>query len=199
MFYYKMKRILDFCAASILLLALLPFMLILMILIYIAMGSPVIFSQKRVGFHSRIFTIYKFRTMRNNQEREPLPDKDRLTRLGKWIRKFSLDELPQLYNIIKGDMSFIGPRPLLVEYLPLYSKEQLHRHDVRPGITGWAQVNGRNLLTWEQKFNLDLHYVRHMSLLLDCKIFLFTFVVIFKAKGVNQSSSIIMDRFTGNE
>jgi len=201
LFYFKIRRIFDVVAACVLLMFFTPLLITLAFCIFLTMGSPVIFCQKRAGLQGRIFTIYKLRTMNNgvDDKGQLLPDHKRLTFLGYWIRKLSLDELPQLLNIVKGEMSFIGPRPLLVEYLPLYSEEQKRRHEVLPGITGWAQINGRNALSWQQKFTLDVYYVDNISFFLDCKIFFRTFVVIFLAKNVNETSTQTSERFTGNE
>ena len=161
-------------------------------------GSP-FFSQTRPGKHGKLFTIYKLKTMRDTRSNsgELLPDHQRITPIGNVIRKLSLDELPQLWNLLKGDMSFVGPRPLLPEYLPLYSKEQEKRHDVKPGITGWAQVNGRNTISWKQKFDYDLWYIQHQSLILDIKILGMTLTKIFKTKDVNASGQTTMEPFNG--
>ena len=161
-------------------------------------GSP-FFSQTRPGKHGKLFTIYKLKTMRDTRSNsgELLPDHQRTTPIGSVIRKLSLDELPQLWNLLKGDMSFVGPRPLLPEYLPLYSKEQEKRHDVKPGITGWAQVNGRNTISWKQKFDYDLWYIQHQSLILDIKILGMTLTKIFKTKDVNASGQTTMEPFNG--
>ena len=158
------------------------------------------FKQNRPGFKGEIFSFYKFRTMtdKHNSNGLLLPDKDRITPLGNFLRKTSLDELPSLFNVLKGDISLVGPRPLLVEYLELYSPEQARRHDVKPGITGWAQVNGRNAISWEKKFELDLWYVNNYSFWVDIKILLFTIVKVIKREGVNQSNEITMEKFNGN-
>lgn len=163
--------------------------------------GPAVFRQKRPGKNGKIFTIAKFRTMRIETEKNgrPLTDMGRMTRIGNVLRKLSLDELPQLWNVLKGEMSFIGPRPLLVEYLPRYSPEQARRHEVRPGITGWAQVNGRNALTWEQKFDLDIYYVEHMSFMLDARIVLLTTAAVFRRSGINQGEGNTMEVFMGSE
>ena len=162
-------------------------------------GSP-FFSQTRPGNHGKLFTIYKLKTMRDKRSDsgELLPDNQRTTPIGSVIRKLSLDELPQLWNILKGDMSFVGPRPLLPEYLPLYSKEQEKRHEVKPGITGWAQVNGRNTISWKQKFDYDLWYIQHQSFILDIKILGMTLTKVFKTKDVNSTGLITMEPFNGN-
>lgn len=197
MFYSKVKRILDLSMAILLFTLSIPLLLIITLIVAIFMGRPVLFSQKRVGYRGTIFTIYKFRTMNDKTDHNGnlLPDSERLTFCGKWMRKLSVDELPQLYNILKGEMSFIGPRPLLVDYLPLYSKEQMRRHNVLPGITGLAQVNGRNAISWQKKFILDVHYVDNMSFLLDCKIFVLTVITVVQAKNVYGNTQT---HFTGN-
>lgn len=198
MFYSKVKRILDLSMAVLLFTLCIPLLVVIILTLAIFMGRPVLFSQKRVGYRGTIFTIYKFRTMNDKVDSNGnlLPDSERLTFCGKWMRKLSLDELPQLYNIVKGEMSFIGPRPLLVEYLPLYSKEQMRRHDVLPGITGLAQVNGRNAISWQKKFILDVHYVDNMSFLLDCKIFFLTVITVLRAKNVYANTQT---HFAGND
>lgn len=195
--YLKFKRIMDVLLASILILILSPLMLIVCLLIKFTDGDPVIFKQKRPGKNAKIFTVYKFRTMTNQKKgkNNHLTDMERMTPIGKLLRKTSIDELPQLYNILKGEMSFIGPRPLLVQYLPYYTKDQARRHNVTPGISGWAQVNGRNSLSWEDKFKLDIYYVDNISLKLDIKIFFMTISKILKREGINNSSSVIMTYF----
>lgn len=197
MFYPKVKRIFDLSMAVLLLVASIPLLIIITLTVAICMGRPILFSQKRVGFRGTIFTIYKFRTMndKTDDNGDLLPDSERLTFCGKWMRKLSVDELPQIFNILKGEMSFIGPRPLLVDYLPLYNKEQMRRHDVLPGITGLAQVSGRNAIGWQKKFVLDVYYVDNMSFFLDCKIFFLTFVTVLQAKNVYGNTQV---RFTGN-
>lgn len=191
----------DFFVAVILLTVLSPLMLLAATLIAVNRDGPILFKQKRPGKDGKIFTVYKFRTMstalidRNGKE---LSDFERMTRIGKILRKTSIDELPQLFNIIKGDMSFIGPRPLLTEYLGLYSPEQMRRHEVLPGISGWAQVNGRNTLTWEQKFAYDIYYVDHYSFLMDMKIFFKTVENVLRQDGINSGNDNTMKKFTGN-
>ena len=167
-----MKRLFDFVLAFFLIILFSPFYVVVSLLIVINMGFPILFRQQRPGLNEKIFGIYKFRTMTNDRDEngELLPDEQRLFGVGKFIRSSSLDELPQLFNVLKGEMSFVGPRPLLIEYLPLYNEEQKKRHDVKPGITGWAQVNGRNAISWEEKFALDVWYVKNQSFLLDMKI-----------------------------
>ncbi|WP_245944268.1 MULTISPECIES: sugar transferase [Helicobacter] len=195
------KPVLDVSLGAILLMLFSPILLIVSLLIRTKLGSPIFFTQERPGKEGKIFKIYKFRTMNNarNEKGELLPDEVRLTQLGKWIRKSSLDELPQLFNVLKGEMSFVGPRPLLVEYLPLYSKEQARRHEVKPGITGWAQINGRNAISWEEKFALDVWYVNHLSFWLDCKILWGTFYKVIKRKDISSNTSVTMEKFQGNK
>lgn len=199
-FYSKIKRILDFIISLIALIVFSPIMIIVAILVYVKLGSPIIFKQDRPGKDGRIFKMYKFRTMLDSYNKfgEPLPDEERLTKFGKILRSTSLDELPELINVIKGDMSLVGPRPLLVEYLELYSDEQKKRHNVRPGITGWAQVNGRNSISWNEKLNLDVEYVKNLSLILDIKILFLTVYKVFKRDGINQEGNATIEKFTGN-
>ncbi|MEG4532720.1 sugar transferase [Microcoleus sp. D2_18a_D3] len=195
------KFLLDRMFAAIALLILSPVMLIVAIAIYIRMGRPIMFMQSRPGKNGRIFNFYKFRTMTNDCDSDGnlLPSKQRLTAFGRLLRKTSLDELPQLWNVFIGDMSFVGPRPLLVEYLDRYSPEQARRHEVEPGITGWAQVNGRNSITWEEKFKLDVWYIDNWSLWLDLKILWLTVIKVFKQEGINQSEKVTMPKFLGNQ
>lgn len=176
-----------------------PFLLVLALLVRWNLGSPVLFRQKRPGLHGRIFEILKFRTMTDALDAtgRPRPDAERLTLFGRWLRATSLDELPGLWSVLCGDMSLVGPRPLLVEYLPLYSAEQARRHEMRPGITGWAQINGRNALTWEEKFRLDVWYVEHHSFLLDLQILVRTVVKVFAREGIAAAGEATMSRFTG--
>lgn len=195
------KRFLDFTVAMILLLLIWPFLLIVTIGLHFAnKGAGAFFIQERPGKDEKIFKIFKFKTMTDQRDAQGnlLPDCDRLTKVGKFIRSTSIDELPQLLNVLKGDMSIIGPRPLLVQYLPLYSKEQARRHEVRPGITGWAQCNGRNGISWQKKFELDVWYVDNCSLLLDLKIILFTIKKVLSREGININESAMMDAFKGN-
>jgi len=195
-----MKRLFDFLAAAIGVLFLGPLFLIVATGCFLFQGRPILFSQERPGTAGKIFRLWKFRTMR--EDKDPTgqaPDADRLTRWGCFLRSTTLDELPQLWNVLRGEMSLVGPRPLLVEYLPLYSSEQSRRHDVRPGLTGWAQVRGRNALTWEEKFKLDVWYVDHQSLWLDLKILLLTISTVLSRAGINQEGSSSMKKFTGNE
>lgn len=176
------------------------FALVFLLLAYSNKGTP-FFYQVRPGKNEKLFKIIKFKTMNDKKDEDGnlLSDEKRITALGKFIRKTSLDELPQLLNILKGDMSLIGPRPLLIEYLSLYNKEQKKRHKVKPGITGWAQVNGRNAINWEEKFELDVWYVENLSILLDTKIFFKTFVKVFKSEGINEKGKVTTTRFIGNE
>lgn len=194
------KPLLDFFAALTALILFSPILLGAAIGLGVANRGKIWFLQRRPGLDGRIFKIVKFKTM--NDERGPdgelLPDERRLTVVGQWIRKMSLDELPQLINVVKGDMSLVGPRPLLVEYLPLYNDEQRRRHDVKPGITGWAQVNGRNAISWQQKFALDVWYVDHCSFGVDIKILFLTVVKVFKTEGISSATSVTMEKFNGN-
>lgn len=194
------KRVLDFSAALIVLAVLLvPFLALAALLAAANRGTP-FFRQTRPGRHGKLFRIVKFKTMtdENDDRGELLPDERRLTRAGRLVRSLSLDELPQLFNVLAGQMSFIGPRPLLPEYLPLYSAEQARRHDVRPGITGWAQVNGRNSIGWDRKFELDVWYVDHLSLLLDARIILLTLAKVVQRQGISAEGSATMEKFTGS-
>ena len=193
------KPLLDKILALILIIIFSPIMLITAILIYLKMGRPIIFTQERPGYKGKIFKIYKFRTMTNEKDENGnlLPDEKRLKGIGKVIRSLSLDELPQLFNVLKGDMSFIGPRPLLVEYLPLYNEEQKKRHDVLPGITGLAQVNGRNAISWKKKFEYDVEYVNNLSFLMDMKIIFLTIQKVIKRDGISQEGNATMEKFNG--
>ena len=195
------KRLFDLIIASLAALILSPIMLLVSVSVAVDLGFPILFRQKRPGYHGEIFTIYKFRTMKDNKDSQGnlLPDANRLSKLGRFLRSTSLDELPELFNIIKGDMSLVGPRPLLIEYLPLYNQEQARRHDVIPGITGWAQVHGRNALNWEQKFELDVWYVDHWSFWLDIKILALTIVKVLKREGISQPGKATSEPFKGNQ
>lgn len=195
------KRVLDFIVSLVALILLSPIILILSLLIRFYLGSPVLFQQDRPGYHAKIFTIYKFRTMTDERDENNklLPDHMRLTKFGRLLRSTSLDELPELWNILKGDMSFIGPRPLLIKYLKHYNKEQGKRHDVRPGLSGYAQVNGRNSISWEDKFNFDIYYVNHLSPWLDFKIFCMTIIKVLKHKDINFDEELSNTEFTGTE
>jgi len=197
--YKYFKIIFDSLMALFIMIMFLPLILFVSFLLTLQNNGSPFFSQTRPGKHGKLFTIYKLKTMRDTRSNsgELLPDHQRTTPIGSVIRKLSLDELPQLWNVLKGDMSFVGPRPLLPEYLPLYSKEQEKRHDVKPGITGWAQVNGRNTISWKQKFDYDLWYIQHQSLILDIKILGMTLTKIFKTKDVNASGQTTMEPFNG--
>ena len=194
------KPILDHLSAAFALLLLSPLFLLVTLALAIANNGKPFFIQKRPGKNGRIFNIIKFKTMTDAKDAKGnlLPDAERLTAVGKFVRKTSLDELPQLLNVLKGDMSFVGPRPLLPEYLPLYNEEQRKRHDVKPGITGWAQVNGRNAISWEQKFALDVWYVQHQSFVLDLKILFLTVKKVFVSEGINTQGQATTERFKGN-
>lgn len=201
-FYEKyVKRPQDFCCALLALIVLSPIMLIVAALVRVRLGSPIIFKQERPGRYGEIFTLYKFRTMTDAKDEngELLPDDIRLTRFGRFLRSTSLDELPELLNILRGDMSVVGPRPLLVRYLPLYNAHQRRRHEVRPGFTGFAQVHGRNAITWEDKFDKDVYYVDHVSFLGDWKIIFQTVVTVLKREGISSETSATMEAFVGNE
>ncbi|TKX30364.1 undecaprenyl phosphate N,N'-diacetylbacillosamine 1-phosphate transferase [Campylobacter sp. MIT 12-5580] len=199
MYKHFFKRVLDFLAALFLLILLSPLMLFVALMLKLVQGG-VIFTQARPGLNEKIFKIYKFKTMSDERDEkgELLPDEERLKPFGKLVRSLSLDELPQLFNVLKGDMSFIGPRPLLVEYLPLYNEAQKHRHDMRPGITGWAQVNGRNNISWAKKFELDLYYIEHCSFFLDLKIAFLTLEKVLKRSGVNKDGNATTSKFNGS-
>ena len=201
MYRHFFKRLLDFMIASIGLIILSPLFLILWIWLSIAnKGAGAFFVQERPGKDEKIFKVIKFKTMNDKRDENGnlLPDSERLTTIGRWIRSLSLDEIPQLINVLKGDMSLVGPRPLLVQYLPLYDEMQRRRHEVRPGMTGWAQVNGRNAISWQEKFAYDVWYVDHLSLSLDIKILLKTVEKVFKREGINSQDSATMEPFTGN-
>lgn len=195
------KRGFDIFVASLLLLVLAPVMGVLALIIWLTMGTPVLFKQVRPGLHGKPFIMYKFRTMTNAQDAQGnlLPDEQRITSLGRFLRSTSLDELPELWNVLKGDMSLVGPRPLLMEYLPLYTPEQFRRHEVKPGITGWAQINGRNALTWEERFAFDVWYVEHISLALDISILLRTLWKVLTREGIAHPGSETMPKFTGSK
>jgi sugar transferase EpsL len=195
-----MKRMFDVVSALLLLMMSIPLMLAAVVIITLKIGRPVIFKQERIGYKESTFTIYKFKTMSDKRDDtgQLLSDSERQTKAGNILRKYSIDELPQLVNVLKGDMSMVGPRPLLVEYLPLYSIRQRKRHNVKPGITGWAQVNGRNDLTWPEKFELDVWYVENQSFLVDMKILCMTFYKVVKNDGVTAKDGNMMAYFTGN-
>lgn len=199
MYVKYVKRLLDIIFSVLLFIITFPVLIVVAILVRINLGSPVIFKQKRPGKNEKIFTLYKFRTMTDKKDDNGnmLPDDERLTKFGMFLRSTSLDELPELINIIKGDMSFVGPRPLLEEYLSLYNNDQKHRHDVSPGLTGLAQVNGRNLLEWKKRFDLDLEYVNNVTFKMDLKIIFKTISLVIMRKGVSSSNSMTMEKFKG--
>ncbi len=201
MYRKVVKRLIDLMLAGTAFIIALPVFLLTAIALYILNEGKPFFFQVRPGKQGKLFTVIKFKTMNDKKDVHGnlLPDAQRLTVFGQWVRKTSLDEIPQLLNVIKGDMSLIGPRPLLVEYLPLYSSMQARRHDVRPGITGWAQVNGRNAISWERKFELDVWYVEHLSWLLDLKIVFLTVFKVFKSEGISSDTSATMEKFTGSK
>lgn len=195
------KRGFDLLISTCGLIILSPLLLFISILLVIFQGFPILFRQQRPGYRGKPFTIFKFRTMSEkfNLKDEPLPEDQRITKLGKFLRTISLDELPELFNIFRGEMSFVGPRPLLIQYLDRYSAEQARRHDVLPGLTGWAQINGRNAITWEEKFTLDLWYVDHWSFLLDMKIILLTIWKVMIREGINEPGHISAGEFMGSK
>ncbi len=195
-----LKRIFDVAVSFFGLVLLSPLLLILALLVRINLGAPVFFSQERPGLHEKIFRLYKFRSMKDARDSKgnPLPDAERLGKFGRILRASSLDELPELFNVLKGEMSLVGPRPLLVQYLPLYSPEQHRRHEVLPGITGWAQVNGRNAISWDEKFRLDIWYVDHWTPWLDLKILLLTVKKVFIREGISAENQATMEEFRGN-
>ena len=199
MYRHFFKRFFDFTLSLIALILLSPIFIIVAILVKIKLGSPVIFCQERPGKDEKLFKMYKFRSMTSERDEvgNLLPDEVRLTSFGKKLRSTSLDELPELFNILKGDMSIVGPRPLLVKYLLLYNEKQKHRHDVRPGFTGYAQVNGRNSISWEEKFNLDVEYVSNISFIMDVKIILKTIKVVLFKEGISSDTSVTMEEFKG--
>lgn len=200
MYRNYLKRILDFILALLAFIMLFPIFTVVTLSLLIANQGKPFFFQERPGLNERIFKIVKFKSMNDKKDKEGnlLPDADRLTQIGKLVRKTSLDEIPQLLNVLKGDMSLIGPRPLLPEYLPLYNQEQKKRHQVKPGITGWAQINGRNAISWQQKFEYDVWYVENLSFVLDVKIFFLTFLKVFKSEGINKEGSMTTEYFNGN-
>jgi lipopolysaccharide/colanic/teichoic acid biosynthesis glycosyltransferase len=195
------KRIFDVLISLVVLILLSPILLLISIMLLAIDGLPLFFCQERPGLGGRVFKLCKFRTMRaeHNSSGELLPDSNRITGFGKFLRRTSLDELPELFNVIKGEMSLVGPRPLLVQYLARYSQEQAHRHDVLPGITGWAQINGRNAITWDEKFRLDVWYVDHWSFWLDIRIIFITIWKVISGEGISQPGRATMDEFMGNE
>lgn len=195
-----MKRLFDFIIALMALLTLLPIIIIVALIIRFKLGSPILFTQDRPGLNGKIFKMMKFRSMLDGKDKQGslLPDDERMTQLGTFLRSTSLDELPGLFNVLKGDMSLVGPRPLLVQYLPLYNTEQARRHNVRPGITGWAQVNGRNAIGWDEKFKLDVWYVENQSFLLDIKILLLTVKKVFIREGISADGHVTIEPFKGS-
>lgn len=195
------KRILDIILSVLALIILSPVFIIAIILVHIKLGSPVFFKQARPGKNEKIFYIYKFRTMTDQKDANGnlLPDEIRLTKFGQFLRSTSIDELPELFNILKGDMSVVGPRPLLVQYLDRYNEEQRHRHDVKPGLTGLAQINGRNGISWEEKFKYDLEYVKNITFIGDCKIILQTVIKVFQRTGISSATSVTMEEFKGSK
>ena len=201
MYRHFFKRFFDILLSACALLVLSPVLLIVAVLVWLKLGSPVVFCQERPGKNEKIFRMYKFRSMTDARDKDgnPLPDEVRLTRFGKLLRSTSLDELPELWNILRGDMSIVGPRPLLVKYLPLYNEEQHRRHNVRPGLTGLAQVKGRNLLSWEEKFVLDVDYTMHISLKLDMKIIFMTIAVVLRRRGISSARAATQEEFRGPE
>lgn len=196
-----MKRLFDLIVSIFLIIALSPVIILAGLSVLVLTGRPVLFRQMRPGYKGRPFTIYKFRTMTDDTYKTGvhLTDEERLTGVGRFLRKFSLDELPQLFNVLKGDLSFVGPRPLLMEYIPLYTPEQARRHDVRPGITGLAQVKGRNAISWEERFDLDIYYVDHRSFLIDMKILVNTVFTVISREGISAEGSATMPKFTGSK
>lgn len=202
MMYQKViKRLFDIVLSGAAIVVASPVLGVLYVLVAAKLGTPVLFKQERPGYKGKIFRLYKFRTMTDERDEkgELLPDEKRLTAFGKKLRSTSLDELPEFFNILKGDMSFVGPRPLLVQYLPLYNEEQARRHDVLPGLTGWAQVNGRNAISWEEKFRYDVEYVDRVSFLFDLKIIFMTVKSVLKREGISQQGEATMEYFTGTE
>ncbi len=197
MYKFFLKRVIEFILSLAGLVFLMPIYLVIIVMVRINLGSPIFFKQERPGLNNKIFNIYKFRTMTNEHDNygNLLPDETRLTNFGRFLRSTSLDELPSLWSVLKGDMSLIGPRPLLVEYLPFFSEKQARRHEVRPGITGWAQVNGRNAISWEEKFELDVWYVDNLSIILDIKIIWLTIIKVLFRDGISPDNKDIMPRF----
>jgi len=198
--YPAAKRAFDFTLAGLSIVVLAPLMALIVLLVYLKLGAPVFYRQVRPGLHAKPFELFKFRSMRDafDEEGMPLPNDQRITRFGQLLRSLSLDELPELWNILKGDMSFVGPRPLLMDYLPLYNERQSRRHEVRPGLTGWGQINGRNSISWEEKFELDIWYVENASFGLDIKIILMTFMKVLRREGISHEGDVAMPRFRGS-
>lgn len=200
MYKHFIKRLLDIVFSGMGLIVLSPLLAVLAVLVRVKLGSPVIFKQERPGRNEKIFTLYKFRTMTDKRDTDGmlLPDCERLTKFGRLLRATSLDELPELWNVLKGDMALVGPRPLLVSYLPLYNETERRRHEVSPGITGYAQVKGRNSISWKKRFALDIYYVDNLSFWLDCKIILMTFYTVIKRDGIHSETSVTMEPFKGD-
>jgi lipopolysaccharide/colanic/teichoic acid biosynthesis glycosyltransferase len=198
--YLVVKRALDFTLAAISIVVLAPLIAIIALLVYMKLGSPVTYKQQRPGLHGRPFELIKFRSMLEafGEDGQPLPNDQRATRFGQLLRSLSLDELPELWNILRGDMSIVGPRPLLMDYMALYNERQARRHDVKPGLTGWCQVNGRNSLSWDEKFDLDIWYVENASLTLDIKIIFKTFLTVILREGISHEGDVAMPRFRGS-
>jgi len=196
----RSKRVFDLLVVTLGLIFFSPVFLIIAFLVRLFHGKPFLFTQNRPGYKGKSFQIYKFRTMTNRTAPDGslLPDAERMTSFGRFLRSTSLDELPELFNVLRGKMSLVGPRPLLMQYLPLYNDEQMRRHDMLPGITGWAQINGRNAISWQEKFKLDIWYVDNWSFLLDLKILWLTFAKVFKREGISQEGTVTMEPFTGN-
>jgi sugar transferase EpsL len=195
-----MKRVFDIILSLIAIILLLPFLIVIGMMVRIELGKPILFKQVRPGIQCRPFIMYKFRTMMDtrNADGELLPDKERINAFGRWLRSLSIDELPELINVLRGDMSIVGPRPLLMEYLPLYTPEQNKRHEVLPGITGWAQINGRNSISWEQKFMMDVWYVENWSFFLDLKIIFLSVIKVLRRSGINNNENETMPYFRGS-
>lgn len=194
-----MKRVFDFWVSVFLIFILSPLFFLVAIMVRFRLGPPVIYRQQRPGFQSQPFMIYKFRSLTDQRDRHGnlLPDSERFTRFGSWLRRSSLDELPELINVLKGDMSLVGPRPLLMQYIDRYTEFQARRHEVRPGITGWAQINGRNAVSWEKKFQMDVWYIDHQSFLLDIKILFLTLIQVYKRQGIHQEGHVTTEEFMG--
>lgn len=199
--YRHLKRLLDVAISGTALVVLLPVLLVVAFLVWLKLGSPILYRQTRPGYRGRPFKLIKFRSMLDTHDAEGnlLPNSERMTPFGTFLRHASLDELPELWNILKGEMSIVGPRPLLMEYLPLYSDRQMRRHEVPPGLTGWCQINGRNALSWDEKFDLDVWYVENCSLILDIRIILTTFIKVFRREGITHADDVAMPRFRGSD
>jgi len=198
--YPVAKRVFDFTLAAVSIIILAPLMILIALLVFLKLGAPVFYRQVRPGLHGKSFELFKFRSMLDafDEEGKPLPNDQRITRFGQLLRSLSLDELPELWNILKGDMSFVGPRPLLMDYLSLYNERQSRRHEVRPGLTGWSQINGRNSISWEEKFEFDIWYVENASFCLDLKIIRTTFLKVVRREGISHEGDVAMPRFRGS-